>query len=91
MAPAWGRTPTRPSLAHRPSVSPDPLVWRYGDLKPTSWDDAIGLVAEVTRRVVEIQGEDGLFVSCLMTMGGAGGGYENTWATGKLYFESIEN
>ena len=67
----------------------DPLVWRYGDLKPTSWDDAIALVAEVTRRVVEAQGEDGLIVSAY-DHGGAGGGYENTWATGKLYFESMK-
>jgi arsenite oxidase large subunit len=67
----------------------DPLVWRYGGLYPTSWDDAVGLVAEVTRRVVEEQGEDGLIVSAF-DHGGAGGGYENTWATGKLYFESMK-
>ena len=67
----------------------EPLVWRYGVLTPTSWDDAISLVAEVTRRVVETQGEDGLIVSSY-DHGGAGGGYENTWATGKLYFESMK-
>jgi len=67
----------------------DPLIWRYGTMSPTSWDDAIGLVAEVTRRVVEEQGEDGLIVSAF-DHGGAGGGYENTWATGKLYFESMK-
>lgn len=67
----------------------DPLVWRYGQLLPTSWDDAVSLVAEVTRRVVEQQGEDGLIVSAY-DHGGAGGGYENTWATGKLYFESMK-
>ena len=67
----------------------DPMVWRYGDLKPTSWDDAVSLVAEVTRRVIEAQGEDGLIVSAY-DHGGAGGGYENTWATGKLYFESMK-
>ncbi|MFZ5789623.1 MAG: arsenate reductase (azurin) large subunit [Pseudomonadota bacterium] len=66
-----------------------PLVWRYGGLYPTSWEDALDLVAEVTRRVVEEQGEDGLIVSCY-DHGGAGGGYENTWATGKLYFESMK-
>lgn len=66
-----------------------PLVWRYGGLYPTSWDDALELVAEVTRRVVEEQGEDGLIVSAF-DHGGAGGGYENTWATGKLYFESMK-
>lgn len=67
----------------------DPLVWRYGGLYPTSWDDAFQLVAEVTRRVVEQQGEDGLIVSAF-DHGGAGGGYENTWGTGKLYFESMK-
>ncbi len=67
----------------------DPLVWRYSGLHPTSWDDALDLVAEVTRRVVEDQGEDGLLVSAF-DHGGAGGGYENTWATGKLYFESMK-
>jgi arsenite oxidase large subunit len=67
----------------------DPLVWRYGGLYPTSWDDALDLVAEVTRRVVEEQGEDGVIISAY-DHGGAGGGYENTWATGKLYFESMK-
>ena len=67
----------------------DPLVWRYGGLYPTSWEDALELVAEVTRRVVEAQGEDGVIVSAY-DHGGAGGGYENTWATGKLYFESMK-
>ena len=43
----------------------------------------------MTRRVVEAQGEDGLIVSAF-DHGGAGGGYENTWATGKLYFGSMK-
>ncbi len=67
----------------------EPAVWRYGALSPTSWDDALTLVADVTRRVVEEQGEDGLIVSAY-DHGGAGGGYENVWATGKLYFESMK-
>ena len=73
----------------QPERLTEPLVWRYGTLTPTSWDDAVDLVAEVTRRVVETQGEDGLIVSAY-DHGGAGGGYENTWATGKLYFESMK-
>ena len=67
----------------------EPLVYRYGRMLPTSWDDALWLAAEVTRRVIEEQGEDGLIVSAF-DHGGAGGGYENTWATGKLYFESMK-
>ena len=26
----------------------DPMVWRYGQMQPTSWDDALDLVARVT-------------------------------------------
>ncbi len=67
----------------------DPQVWRYGQLQPTSWEDALDLVARVTAAVVEEQGEDGLIVSAF-DHGGAGGGYENTWGTGKLYFGAMK-
>ncbi|MBN8956377.1 MAG: arsenate reductase (azurin) large subunit, partial [Rhizobiales bacterium] len=67
----------------------DPMVWRYGQMQPTSWDDALDLVARVTAAVIADQGEDGLFVSAF-DHGGAGGGYENTWGTGKLYFGAMK-
>lgn len=67
----------------------DPMVWRYGQMQPTSWDDALDLVARVTAAVVKQQGEDGLFVS-VFDHGGSAGGYENTWGTGKLYFGSMK-
>ena len=67
----------------------DPMVWRYGQMQPTSWDDALDLVARVTAAVINEQGEDGLFVSAF-DHGGAGGGYENTWGTGKLYFTAMK-
>jgi arsenite oxidase large subunit len=67
----------------------DPMVWRYGSMMPTSWDDALDLVARVTVAVIKDQGEDGLFVSAF-DHGGAGGGYENTWGTGKLYFGAMK-
>ncbi|TGD94565.1 arsenate reductase (azurin) large subunit [Methylobacterium nonmethylotrophicum] len=67
----------------------DPMVWRYGQMQPTSWDDALDLVARVTAAILANKGEDALFVSAY-DHGGAGGGYENTWATGKLYFESLK-
>ena len=41
----------------------DPMVWRYGQMQPTSWDDALDLVARVTVAVINDMGEDGLFVS----------------------------
>ncbi|MBN9346381.1 MAG: arsenate reductase (azurin) large subunit, partial [Devosia sp.] len=67
----------------------NPLVWRYGQMQPTSWDDALDLVARVTARVIADKGEDALFVSAF-DHGGAGGGYENTWGTGKLYFGAMK-
>ncbi len=67
----------------------DPMVWRYGQMQPTSWDDALDLVARVTVAVTNDMGEDGLFVSAF-DHGGAGGGYENTWGTGKLYFGAMK-
>ncbi|MFZ5691213.1 MAG: arsenate reductase (azurin) large subunit, partial [Pseudomonadota bacterium] len=67
----------------------DPMVWRYGSMQPTSWDDALDLVARVTAAVINEQGEDGLFVS-MFDHGGSGGGYENTWGTGKLYFGAMK-
>jgi arsenite oxidase large subunit len=67
----------------------DPMVWRYGQMQPTSWDDALDLAARVTVDVISEMGEDGLFVSAY-DHGGAGGGYENTWGVGKLYFGALK-
>jgi arsenite oxidase large subunit len=67
----------------------EPLMWRYGSWQPTSWDDALDLVARVTAKVVVDKGEDELIVS-MFDHGGSAGGYENTWGTGKLYFESMK-
>ena len=67
----------------------DPLMWRNGVWQPTSWGDALGLVARVTAKVVTQGSEDDLVVS-MFDHGGSAGGYENTWATGKLYFESMK-
>jgi len=59
----------------------DPMVWRFGQMQPTSWDDALDLVARVTAAVIKEQGEDGLFVSAF-DHGGAGGGYVNSLGIG---------
>ncbi len=67
----------------------DPMVWRYGTWQPTTWDDALDLVARVTARFVEPDDEDQLVVS-MFDHGGSAGGYENTWGTGKLYFGSMK-
>ena len=60
-----------------------PQIWRYGAWQPTSWDDALDLVAQVTARVIDQDNEDDLLVS-MFDHGGSAGGYANTWGTGKL-------
>lgn len=67
----------------------DPMVWRNGTWQPTSWDDALDLVARVTARVITEGSEDDLVVS-MFDHGGSAGGYENTWGTGKLYFGAMK-
>jgi arsenite oxidase large subunit len=67
----------------------EPMIWRYGTWQPTSWDDALDLVARVTARVIDKDNENDLFVS-MFDHGGSAGGYENTWGTGKLYFQSMK-
>lgn len=67
----------------------DPMVWRYGTWQPTSWEDALDLVARVTARVIDKDAEDDLYVS-MFDHGGSAGGYENTWGTGKLYFGAMK-
>jgi arsenite oxidase large subunit len=67
----------------------DPRVWRNGVWQPTTWNDALDLVARVTARIVTEGSEDDLVVS-MFDHGGSAGGYENTWGTGKLYFESMK-
>jgi len=66
-----------------------PKVWKYSQMLPASWDDALSLTADVTRRVIDEMGEDGILVT-MFDHGGAAGGYENTWGTGKLYFEAMK-
>lgn len=67
----------------------DPMVWRNGVWQPTTWADAMDLVARVTAKIVNDYGEDELVVS-MFDHGGSAGGYENTWGTGKLYFDSMK-
>lgn len=73
--------PTRSRL-HYPSLL------AAGGRMDTSWDHALALYAGVTRRVLDEDGPDGLYFNCF-DHGGAGGGFENTWGTGKLMFSAL--
>ncbi|HNN91444.1 MAG TPA: arsenate reductase (azurin) large subunit [Pseudomonadota bacterium] len=54
----------------------------------TGWDEALALYAGLTKRILDTEGPDGLVFNCF-DHGGAGGGFENTWATGKLMFSAL--
>ncbi len=55
----------------------------------TSWDDALALYAGLTKKILDADGPSGLVYDCF-DHGGAGGGFENTWGTGKLMFTALQ-
>ncbi|HEY4432955.1 MAG TPA: arsenate reductase (azurin) large subunit [Candidatus Cybelea sp.] len=65
-----------------------PLVYRARDLSPTSWDDAVALVAGVVKDSIDKHGADSIFMK-FFDHGGGGGGFENNWAVGKFFFSGV--
>ncbi|GAI48039.1 unnamed protein product, partial [marine sediment metagenome] len=59
-----------------------PRVYMADQWVDTSWDDALALYAGVTKRILDRDGPAALAFDCF-DHGGAGGGFENTWGTGK--------
>ena len=55
----------------------------------TTWNEALEFYAHIVRLTLNNQGPEGLVFDCF-DHGGAGGGFENTWATGKLMFNAIK-
>jgi arsenite oxidase large subunit len=55
----------------------------------TSWDWALDFYARVVERALIESGPESLVFDCF-DHGGAGGGFENTWATGKLMFSALK-
>ncbi len=55
----------------------------------TTWDQALALYAGLVKKILDTDGPEGVFFSCF-DHGGAGGGFENTWGTGKLMFSAIQ-
>ncbi|MFN3593375.1 MAG: arsenate reductase (azurin) large subunit, partial [Thiobacillaceae bacterium] len=55
----------------------------------TDWNQALAIYAGVTKKVLDNKGPRELgFV--IFDHGGAGGGFENTWGTGKLAFTALQ-
>lgn len=65
----------------------EPMIYRGSNLIETSWEDALSLVAKVYKRVIDENPHD--LSHKTFDHGGGGGGFENTWATGKLFHMAI--
>ena len=67
----------------------NPRVFRGDQWLDTSWDNALALYAGLTKKILDTDGPSGLLYDCF-DHGGAGGGFENTWGTGKLMFTALQ-
>ncbi|MDA7087334.1 arsenate reductase (azurin) large subunit [Pseudomonas sp. SA3-5] len=66
-----------------------PRVYVGDQWVDTSWEDALALYAGVTKKILDNDGPGALAFDCF-DHGGAGGGFENTWGTGKLMFSALK-
>ena len=66
-----------------------PRVYMGGEWLDTSWDNALQIYGGVTKKILDEDGPDEIAVA-MFDHGGAGGGFENTWGTGKLVFSAIQ-
>ncbi len=66
-----------------------PRLYSGDDWTEVNWDLASAIYAELTKRVLDTYGPDEFMVN-LFDHGGAGGGFEDTWGTGKLFFSAIQ-
>jgi arsenite oxidase large subunit len=55
----------------------------------TSWDHAMAIYAGLTKKILDAEGPRNIMFSAF-DHGGAGGGFENTWGSGKLMFTAIQ-
>ena len=66
----------------------EPMIYRGRKLYETTWDETTTLVAKVIRRVLDNASPHDIAM-ITFDHGGGGGGFENTWGTGKLFFKAI--
>lgn len=67
----------------------DPQIFGGNNLNRTTWEDSVDLTARVLKKMLDNDGPDQIAVK-IFDHGGGGGGYENTWGTGKLFFSAIQ-
>lgn len=66
-----------------------PRLFTGDDWVDINWDRAMQLYAGITKRILDRNGPDQIMFNCF-DHGGAGGGFENTWGTGKLMFSALQ-
>ena len=66
-----------------------PYLFNGSQLLPTNWKNALALYAGLTKKILDKDGPEELFFNAF-DHGGAGGGFENTWGTGKLMFTALK-
>lgn len=67
----------------------NPRIFRGSEWLDTNWDEALAIYAGVTKKILDADGPNGVMFDCF-DHGGAGGGFENTWGTGKLMFSALK-
>lgn len=66
----------------------EPTVYAGANMNDTTWFDSVGLIARVIKKVIDRDGAD-MVAHKTFDHGGGGGGFENTWGTGKLFHTAI--
>ncbi|MBK1724648.1 arsenate reductase (azurin) large subunit [Thiocystis violacea] len=66
-----------------------PMLFTGDDWVETNWDQALQVYAGVTKRILDANGPDQIAFDAF-DHGGAGGGFENTWGSGKLMFSALQ-
>lgn len=66
-----------------------PMLYRGANWGASTWEEALAIYAGLSKRILDEDGPEQLLFN-LFDHGGAGGGYENTWATGKLIFSGLQ-
>lgn len=66
-----------------------PRLFTGDDWVDVNWDEAMAVYAGVTKRMLDTFGPDSIMFNAF-DHGGAGGGFENTWGSGKLMFSALK-
>jgi arsenite oxidase large subunit len=66
-----------------------PRLFTGDDWVDVNWEKAMSVYAGVMKRILDRDGQDQIMFNAF-DHGGAGGGFENTWGSGKLMFSAIK-